>query len=80
MLCNATIDRLISATLNPAARAVATALALPTVDLYAAITARCGAVPQPACFNATGEFCPHASDAGYQWLAGIIAPAIRALL
>lgn len=81
MLCNATIDRVISATLNPAARAIAAALALPTVDLYAAITGRCGAVPQSSCFNATGEFCPHSSDAGYQWLANtVIAPAIRSLL
>lgn len=80
MLCNASADRPISTTINPAARATATALGLPTVDLYAAVTARCGDVPQPACFNVTGEFCPHASDDGYAWLAGVIAPAIRALL
>ncbi len=80
MLCNATIDSVISTVLNPAARLIAAELALPTVDLYKAVTAACGPVPQATCFNQTGGFCPHSNNAGYSYLAGVIAPIIRAAL
>ena len=80
MLCNATIDAVISSTLNPAARLIAAELALPTVDLYKAVTDACGPVPQATCFNQTGGFCPHSQDAGYQYLASVIAPVLRAAL
>lgn len=80
MMCNATIDGVISTTLNPVARLIAAELRLPTVDLYAAVTAACGPVPQAACFNQTGGFCPHSNDAGYSYLASVIEPAVRAAL
>jgi len=80
MLCNATIDAVISATLNPAARLIAAELRLPTVDLYKAVTDACGPVPQASCFNQTGGFCPHSQDAGYTYLASVIAPVLRAAL
>jgi hypothetical protein len=80
MMCNATIDAVISSTLNPAARLIAAELALPTVDLYAAVTDACGPVPQAACFGQAGGFCPHSNDAGYSYLASVIAPVLRAAL
>jgi hypothetical protein len=81
MLCNATIDRSISQELNPAAAAIMGEVGITTVDLYEAVTGRCGAVPQAACFNLTGCFCPHCNSDGYQFLAqSTIAPAIRAAL
>ena len=80
MMCNATIDAVISQTLNPAARLIAAELNLPTVDLYAAVTKACGPVPQATCFNQTGGFCPHSENAGYSYLASVIAPVLRAAL
>jgi hypothetical protein len=81
MLCNASIDYIISDTLNPAARLIMEDYGVPTVDLYQAVTSKCGAVPQASCFNTTGCFCPHCSSDGYTFLAEtVIAPAIRAAL
>ena len=81
MLCNASIDSIISSTLNPTAAALMGALGVPTVDLYAAITAKCGAVPTAECFGLAGCFCPHCNNEGYAWLATeVIAPAIRKVL
>jgi hypothetical protein len=81
MLCNSTIDRSISALLNPAAGAVMRGLGVPTVDLYVAVTEKCGAVPQASCFGLAGCFCPHCNADGYAFLADtVIAPAIRAAL
>jgi hypothetical protein len=81
MLCNATIDRTISQELNPAAAAIMEEAGIKTVDLYEAVTGKCGAVPQASCFNLTGCFCPHCNSDGYNFLAqSTIAPAIRAAL
>lgn len=81
MLCNSTIDAVITSTLNPAARAIMAALSIPTIDLHKAITDACGPVPQASCFGNAGEFCPHADAYGYGWLANnTIGPAIRAAL
>ena len=80
MLCNATIDAVISTVVNPAARLIAAELDLPTVDLYAAVTAACGPVPQASCFGQVGGFCPHSNEAGYAYLASTIAPVLRAAL
>ena len=59
--------------------------AVPTVDLHAAITGKCGRAPVSSCFNMTGCFCPHCSGRpagqGYDWLAtSTIVPAITKLL
>jgi hypothetical protein len=81
MLCNATVDKIISSHLNPSASALTTALGVPTVDLYAAVVQKCGPVPQASCFDLAGCFCPHCNDAGYAFLANqTIAPSIRRLL
>lgn len=81
MLCNATIDAVISGTLNPAARLVAAGAGITDfVDLYAAVTDACGPVPQASCFGQAGGFCPHSNDAGYTYLASKIAPTLRAAL
>jgi len=78
MLCNASVDHVISAGLNPAAAAIMAATGVPTLDLYAAVVEKCGPVPQAACFNLTGCFCPHCPGQGSDWLAAaVIAPAIR---
>ena len=39
---------------------------IPTVDLYKAITTKCGAVPQAECFGSKGCFCPHCPANGTQ--------------
>jgi hypothetical protein len=81
MLCNASIDSIISSSLNPSAAAIMQSLGVPTVDLYSAIVAKCGPVPTASCFGLAGCFCPHCNSEGYQWLAEqVIAPAIRAAL
>jgi hypothetical protein len=81
MLCNATIDRSIAGLLNPAAAAIMRSRGVATVDLYAAVTERCGAVPQASCFGLAGCFCPHCNEAGYAYLAdAVIVPAIQAAL
>lgn len=81
MLCNATIDNVITSVINPAAVNIMADAGLPTVDLHAAVVEKCGPVPTQSCFNMTGCFCPHCSNDGYQWLAQTtIAPAIRSLL
>ena len=81
MMCNASIDAVISGTLNPAARLVAADAGITdSVDLYAAVTRACGPVPQASCFGQVGGFCPHSNDAGYAYLASVIAPVIRAAL
>ena len=82
MMCNSTIDAVISGTLNPVARLIAddAGLSDSVVDLYAAVTAACGAVPQASCFGQAGGFCPHSNSEGYAYLAGEIAPVIRSAL
>lgn len=81
MMCNATIDAVISETLNPSARLIAAdAGVVGTVDLYEAVTSACGPVPQASCFGQAGGFCPHSNAAGYTYLASVIAPVIRAAL
>jgi hypothetical protein len=78
MLCNASVDSVIDTGLNPAAAAIMGAAGIPTVDLYAAVVGQCGPVPQAACFNQSGCFCPHCPGQGSDWLANaVIAPAIR---
>ena len=80
MLCNANADGNVVG-LNNEAAAIMAALGVPTVDPHAAIVAKCGAVPQQACFGANKCFCPHCSGAGYSWLANsTLAPAIRGML
>lgn len=79
-LCNAAIDT-IQVSLNKQAAAVMARHKIPTVDLYAAITKECGAVPQAECFKQRGCFCPHCGPAGYEWLAtSTLVPAIQAML
>ena len=80
-LNNATIDASISATLNPAAAAIMASHGVSTVNLYSAVVAKCGAVPQAECFGLVGCFSPHCNDQGYAYLADtVISPAIRAAL
>ena len=82
-LCNAPIDH-IQQGLNAQAAAIMKQKGIPTVDLYKAITGKCGAVPQSECFGEKGCFCPHCAKnggLGYAWLANTtIVPAITALL
>ena len=80
MLCAARADADV-AWLNVQARAIMARHGVATVDLHGAVTAKCGAVPQAACFGADACFCPHCASAGYEWLANsTVAPAIRQLL
>lgn len=79
-LCNARIDA-IQVALNEQAKDIMAKHHIPTVDLYAAITGECGAVPQPECFGRKGCFCPHCPGEGYKWLANAtLVPAIAKLL
>jgi hypothetical protein len=82
-LCNKPIDDIQKA-LNAQAAAIMKKHSIPTVDLYAAITAKCGAVPQAECFGEKGCFCPHCPGSGglgYSWLANsTLVPAITKLL
>merc|ERR1712159_401754 len=78
-LCNAAIDD-IQVQLNAQAAQVMADNDIPTVDLYHAITNKCGPVPQATCFGLKGCYCPHCPP-GYEWLANsTISPAIRKLL
>ena len=80
-LNNATIDATITGILNPAAEAIMADWGVATVDLHAAVVAKCGAVPQAECFGLVGCFSPHCNDAGYAYLADtVITPAIKAAL
>lgn len=80
MICNTTEDGCVL-THNAQAAAIMAQMAIPTVDLHAAVVAKCGPAPQASCFAEAGCFCPHCVPAGYQWLAeSTVAPAIRALL
>ena len=84
-LCNAPIDA-IQCELNAQAKAIMAKAGIPIVDLYAAITGKCGKVPQAQCFGSKGCFCPHCPGTdkrglGYSWLANTtIVPAIAKLL
>ena len=82
-LCNKPIDD-IQRGLNMQALAIMEKAGIPTVDLYAAITGKCGTVPQAECFGEKGCFCPHCpahGGLGYSWLANsTIVPAIEKLL
>ena len=81
MLCNASVNHVIDAGLNPAAVAIMAAEGVETVDMYAAVVEKCGPVPQATCFNQSGCFCPHCPGNGSDWLATtVIAPAIRSAL
>ena len=62
---------------------------IPTINLHDAIVGQCGqapATPDPhfQCFNQSGCFCPHCSQAngvGYEYLAAnLIGPALTKLL
>lgn len=78
-LCNKPIDD-IQRALNTQAAALMAEESIPTVNLYTAITGKCGPVPTAECFGEKGCFCPHCPP-GYEWLAeSTISPAIRALL
>ena len=79
-LCNADIDA-IQVDLNKQAISIMAEANVPTVDLYSAITSKCGPVPTSECFGQKGCFCPHCHEGGYKWLANsTIVPALRALL
>ena len=81
MLDNAQTDAVITGTLNAQAAKIMADAGIPTLDMHAAITAKCGAAPQKQCFGETGCFSPHCVPAGYEWLANTtIAPAIRKAL
>ena len=78
-LCKAETDALV-AKLNSEASAIMQARQIAMVDVYTAITQKCGKAPQPACFGASGCFCPHC-PAGYEWLVNsTLAPAAREAL
>jgi acyl-CoA thioesterase-1 len=78
-LCNKPIDD-IQVQLNSQAVAIMKDAGIPTVDLYHAITGKCGPVPTASCFGQKGCYCPHCPP-GYSWLAtSTIVPAISALL
>ena len=79
-LCNAAVDG-IQADLNKQAVEIMKTAGIPTVDLYKAITTKCGPVPTATCFGQKGCFCPHCTGAGYEWLANsTIVPALEAML
>ena len=82
-LCNEAIDTL-QVGLNKQAAAIMQKHGIPIVDLYAAITQKCGPVPQAECFDSRGCFCPHCPanhGLGYLWLANsTIVPAITRLM
>jgi hypothetical protein len=78
MLCNASVNHVIDAGLNPAAAAIMAAQGVQTVDMYSAVIDKCGPVPQASCFDTVSCFCPHCPGNGSDWLATtVIAPAIR---
>lgn len=79
MLCDASVDAVISGTLNTAAAKLMESVGIPTVDLHAAIIAKCGPAPQASCMGVAGCWCPHCPPQ-YPWLASVIAPAVRSLL
>jgi hypothetical protein len=84
-LCDASIDAVISGTLNPAAAAIARTYNVPVIDLHTAIVQKCGAAPQPACDGIANCWCPHCPGTGpndgYPWLARTtLAPFLRSLL
>ena len=83
MLCNAALDDVVVAN-NRLAAAIMARRGIPTVDMHAAITGKCGPVPQASCFGSHGCFCPHCpahGGAGYSWLANsLLVPAIRKAL
>ena len=66
--------------LNNQADAVMAAAGVPVIHTYDAVIAECGPAPQATCFGSKGCWCPHCSDEGYTWLAGIIAPLVRGML
>lgn len=67
--------------LNRRAAAIMSAVGVPTVDLHAAIVAKCGHAPVATCFDHADCFSPHCGAAGYEWLANsTIAPAIAKLM
>jgi len=79
-LCNKPIDD-IQVSLNAQAVAIMAKHDIPTIDLYKAITGKCGAVPQHECFNHTGCFCPHCPGPGYAWISNsTIVPALTKML
>lgn len=79
-LCDASIDGVITGTLNAAAAAIMAARGVWTVDMHGPIVEKCGPAPVQECFGVKQCYCPHCPGA-YNWLADtIIAPAIRAAL
>jgi len=81
MMCDAAQDKVISATLNTAARGIMSSLGISTIDLHQPIIDLCGPAPNMNCLGQSQCFCPHCPGVGYQLLANAtIAPAIRAEL
>ena len=79
-LCDASIDGVITGTLNTAAAAIMASAGIWTVDMHGPIVEKCGQAPVTSCFGVSNCYCPHCPS-GYGWLAQtIIAPAIRAAL
>ena len=83
-LCDASIDGIISGTLNAAAASIASSLDIWIADPHGPIVEKCGAAPVQTCFGVGGCFCPHCPGGNpnaYEWLANnVIAPQIRLLL
>lgn len=83
-LCDASVDGVITGTLNAAAAAIAASLGIEVVDPHGPIVNKCGVAPTQSCFGVGGCFCPHCPGGNpnaYSWLAeNVIAPAIRVLL
>lgn len=65
---------------NKLASAIMQKHAIPTVNLYDPIVAKCGQPPQESCFGHRGCWSPHCPP-GYGWLVNsTIAPAVRSTL
>jgi acyl-CoA thioesterase-1 len=83
MLCNKQADDVVVDN-NAAALSIMSKYGIEFVDMHAAITDKCGPVPQTSCFSSSGCFCPHCpahGGIGYKWLAeSLIAPAVRKYL
>lgn len=66
--------------LNNQADAIMVKYGIPTVNPHDAIIGWCGPVPNTHCFGVGQCFCPHCPGVGYEHLAGLLAPVIRAML
>ena len=57
LLCDASVDGIITGTLNAAAASIASSLDIWVADPHGPITAQCGAAPVQTCFGVGGCFC-----------------------